>query len=47
MDIKTLVSKYKEYDSESNDSKYVLLPKNAVKKLGRIIDPIEELKKMI
>ena len=48
MDIKSLVSKYKEYDSESNDdSKYVLLPKNAVKKLGRIIDPIEELKKMI
>lgn len=42
MDIKTLVSKYKEYDS-----RYVLLPKNEVKKLGRILDPIDELKNMI
>lgn len=48
MDIKTLCGKYKEYDSKFSDkSKYVLLPKDAVKKLGRIIDPIDKLKNMI
>ena len=47
-DIKTLSSKYKEYDSESGDgSKYVLLPKHEVQKLGRTIDPSEEIKSLL
>jgi len=44
-DIKELVKKYKERDSQfGDDSKYVLLPKQEVKKLGRIINPSDEIK---
>lgn len=47
-DIKTLASKYKEYDSESGDnSKYVLLPKQEVKKLGRTINPSDKTKSLL
>ena len=47
-DIKTLASKYKEYDSESGDnSKYVLLPKHEVQKLGRTINPSDEIKSLL
>lgn len=47
-DIKTLASKYKEYDSESGDnSKYVLLPKQEVEKLGRTINPSDKTKSLL
>lgn len=47
-DIETLTGRYKEYDSESGDgSKYVLLPKHEVQKLGRTIDPSEEIKSLL
>jgi hypothetical protein len=47
-DIKTLASKYKEYDSQSGDnSKFILLPKMEVQKLGRTIDPSDEIKSLL
>lgn len=47
-DIKTLANKYKEYESESGDnSKFVLLPKTEVKKLGRTINPSDTIKSML
>ena len=47
-DVKQLASKYKEYDSKFGDnSKYVLLPKLEVQKLGRTINPSEEIKKLL
>ena len=48
LDIKNLCAKYKERDSIHNDgSKYVLLPKQEVNKLGRIINPSNEIKRML
>ena len=47
-DIKELVKKYKERDSRFGDnSKYVLLSKQEVKKLGRIIEPSDDIKKKL
>ena len=47
-DIKELVKKYKERDSQfGDDSKYVLLPKAEVKKLGRIINPSDKIKNLL
>lgn len=47
-DVKELVSRYKERDSQFGDnSKFVLLPKTEVKKLGRTIDPSDEIKSLL
>ena len=47
-DIKTLASKYKERDSQFGDnSKFVLLPKQEVQKLGRTINPSDEIKSLL
>ena len=47
-DVKELVSKYKEYDSKfGDDSKYVLLPKKEVQKLGRTINPSDKIKNLL
>jgi hypothetical protein len=47
-DVKELASKYKERDSESGDnSKYVLLPKKEVQKLGRTINPSDKIKNLL
>ena len=47
-DLKELAKKYTERDSKFGDSsKYVLLPKQEVKKLGRIINPSDKIKKML
>lgn len=47
-DVKELTSKYKEYDSKfGDDSKYVLLPKKEVQKLGRTINPSDKIKNLL
>ena len=47
-DIKKLASKYKERDSQFGDnSKFVLLPKQEVQKLGRTINPSDEIKSLL
>ena len=47
-DVKKLASKYKEYDSKFGDnSKFVLLPKHEVQKLGRTINPSDEIKNLL
>jgi hypothetical protein len=47
-DVKGLVSRYKEHDSQFGDnSKFVLFPKTEVKKLGRTINPSDEIKSML
>jgi hypothetical protein len=47
-DVKNLASKYKERDSQfSDNSKFVLLPKHEVQKLGRIINPSDEIKSLL
>ncbi len=47
-DVKELASKYKEYDSKFGDeSKYVLLPKKEVQKLGRTINPSDKIKNLL
>lgn len=47
-DVKGLVSKYKERDSQFGDnSKFVLLPKTEVKKLGRTINPSDKIKAIL
>lgn len=46
--VKKLASKYKEYDSKFGDnSKYVLLPKLEVQKLGRTINPSDKIKELL
>lgn len=47
-DVKKLASKYKEYDSQFGDnSKFVLLPKQEVQKLGRTINPSDKIKSLL
>ena len=47
-DIKNLASKYKERDSQFGDnSAYVLLPKAEVQKLGRTINPSNNIKALL
>jgi len=47
-DVKELASKYKEYDSKFGDeSKYILLPKKEVQKLGRTINPSDKIKNLL
>ena len=46
-DIKKLADHYKKYDSKFDESKYVLLPKTEVKKLGRTIKPSEKIQDML
>ena len=46
-DVKAFADKYKKYDSKYDNSKYVLLPKKEIYKLGRTIEPSEEIKSMI
>lgn len=47
-DVKELVGKYQERDSKfGDDSKYVLLPKKEVQKLGRTINPSDEIKALL
>ena len=47
-DVKELAGKYQERDSKfGDDSKYVLLPKKEVQKLGRTINPSDEIKALL
>ena len=46
-DVKAFADKYKKYDSEYDNSKYILLPKREIYKLGRTIEPSEDVKSML
>ena len=47
-DVKELASRYQEHSSKFGDnSKYVLLPKKEVQKLGRIINPSDNIKNLL
>lgn len=47
-DVKELAGKYQERDSKFGDnSKYVLLPKKEVQKLGRTINPSDKIKSLL
>lgn len=47
-DVKELVSRYQERDSKFGDnSKYVLLPKQEVQKLGKTINPSNKIKNLL